>query len=168
MVLENGITCIECADMLDQFDRKILSLLQEDADLSSAEIGERIGLSASPTSRRIVRLREAGYIRRSVALLDRGRLGLKTQIFAQVKLNAHGRAHLDEFTEAVRSFPEVLECYVLMGSTDFMLKIVTRDVESYERFFFERLSKVSGIQEVNSTVALSEIKATTALPLSTG
>lgn len=151
--------------MLDRSDRRILALLQEDADLSAAEIGERVGLSASPTSRRIVRLREAGYIRRSVALLDRRRLGLKTQIFAQVKLNAHGRAHLDEFTAAVRRFPEVLECYVLMGATDFLLKIVTPDVESYERFFFDHLSKVPGIQEVNSTVALSEIKSTTELPL---
>ena len=154
--------------MMDSFDWKILALLQENADLSAAEIGERIGLSASPTSRRIVRLREAGYIKRLVALLDRGRVGLKTQIFAQVKLNAHGRAHLDEFTQAVQSFPEVLECYVLMGSTDFLLKIVTPDIETYERFFFERLSKVPGIQEINSTVALSEIKATTALPLGTG
>ncbi len=154
--------------MMDSFDWKILALLQENADLSAAEIGERIGLSASPTSRRIVRLREAGYIKRLVALLDRGRVGLKTQIFAQVKLNAHGRTHLDEFTQAVQSFPEVLECYVLMGSTDFLLKIVTPDIETYERFFFERLSKVPGIQEVNSTVALSEIKATTALPLGTG
>lgn len=153
------------AEKIDGLDRKILAVLQEDVTLSSAEIGERVGLSASPTSRRIARLREAGYVRRSVAILDRVRLGLNAQVFAQVKLSAHGRQHLEEFTEAIKTFPEVLECFVLMGSVDFLLRIVTADIEAYERFFFERLSRVPGIQEVNSTVALSEIKATTALPL---
>jgi Lrp/AsnC family transcriptional regulator len=100
-----------------------------------------------------------------VALVDRRKVGLNAQIFAQVKLNAHGRQHLEEFSEAIRQFPEVLECYVLMGSVDFMLRIVARDIEAYERFFFNKLSQVAGIQEVNSVVALSEIKATTALPI---
>jgi Lrp/AsnC family transcriptional regulator len=90
---------------------------------------------------------------------------LKTQIFAQVKLSAQGRQHLDEFSEAIRRFPEVLECWVLMGPVDFLLRVVAPDVESYERFFFEKLSRVPGIQEITSTVALSEIKATTALPI---
>lgn len=153
------------AHMLDRFDRKILAMLQQDATLSAAEIGERIGLSASPTSRRIVRLRQTGLIRGTVALLDRERMGFKAQIFAQVKLSAHGRQHLEEFTAAIAGFPEVLECHVLMGPVDFLLRIVASDIQAYERFFFERLSRVPGIQEVNSTVALSEIKATTALPI---
>ncbi len=84
---------------------------------------------------------------------------------AQVKLNAHGRANLDEFSTAIREFPEVLECYVHMGSVDFMLRIVTAEIEAYERFFFEKLSQLPGLQETNSSVALSEIKSTTALPL---
>ncbi len=150
---------------LDSFDWKILALLQSDADLSATQIGERIGLSQSPVSRRIARLRELGFIRRTVALLDRHRLGLSAQVFAQVKLSAHGRTHLEEFTAAIRGFPEVLECHVLMGSVDFMLRVVTEDISAYERFFFEKLSRVPGIQEVTSTVALSEIKSTTALPL---
>lgn len=150
---------------LDVLDRKILALLQEDAELSAAEIGERVGLSQSPVSRRVTRLKEAGFVRRTVALLDRDRLGLSAHVFAQVKLSAHGRAHLKEFTDAIQRFPEVLECYVLMGPVDFLLRIVARDIGAYERFFFEKLSQVPGIQEVNSTVALSEIKATTALPL---
>jgi len=153
------------AGALDRFDSKILAVLQQDAGLSAAEVGERVGLSASPTSRRIVRLRAAGIIRATVALLDRRAIGLNTQVFAHVKLSAHGRAHLEEFTKAIEGFPEVLECYVLMGSVDFMLRIITTDIEAYERFFFEKLSRVPGIQEINSTVALSEIKSTTALPL---
>lgn len=150
---------------LDAYDRRILDLLQEDAGLSTAEIAERVGLSQSPCWRRIQRLKEEGVIRRQVTLLDRRKIGLNAQIFAQVKLNAHGRSNLTEFAEAMRGFPEVLECHVLMGAVDFMLRIVTRDIEAYERFFFEKLSMVPGIQEVNSIVALSEIKSTTCLPV---
>ncbi|WAF85649.1 Lrp/AsnC family transcriptional regulator [Metapseudomonas otitidis] len=150
---------------LDAYDRRILDLLQEDAGLSTAEIAERVGLSQSPCWRRIQRLKEEGVIRRQVTLLDRRKIGLNAQIFAQVKLNAHGRSNLTEFAEAMRGFPEVLECHVLMGAVDFMLRIVTQDIEAYERFFFEKLSMVPGIQEVNSIVALSEIKSTTCLPV---
>ena len=98
-------------------------------------------------------------------MLDRRKIGLNAQIFAQVKLTATGRSNLEEFTAAIREFPEVLECFVLLGTVDFMLKIVARDIEAYERFFFEKLSRVPGVQEVNSMVALSEIKATTELPI---
>ena len=150
---------------LDAYDRRILELLQEDASLSSAQIAERVGLSQSPCWRRIQRLREEGVIRGQVTLLDRKKVGLNTQIFAEVKLNAHGRSNFAEFTAAIRGFTEVLECYVLMGAVDFLLRIVTSDIEAYERFFFEKLSNVPGIQEVNSIVALSEIKSTTSLPL---
>ena len=150
---------------LDVQERKILAVLQDDASLSVAEVAERVGLSVSPCWRRIQRLREAGLILRHVALLDRKKLGLNAQIFAQVKLNPHGREHLDEFANAIRAFPEVLEAFVLMGPVDFLLRIVAADIEAYERFFFDRLSRVPGIQEINSVVALSEIKSTTALPL---
>jgi Lrp/AsnC family transcriptional regulator len=151
---------------LDHYDRRILELLQKRADISTAEIAEQVGLSQSPCWRRIQRLKEEGVIRGQVTLLDRKKIGLNAQVFAQVKLNAHGRSNLTEFAEKIREFPEVLECYVLMGSVDFLLRVVTHDIEAYERFFFERLSMVPGIQEVNSIVALSEIKSTTVLPLS--
>jgi Lrp/AsnC family transcriptional regulator len=150
---------------LDAYERRILRELQADASLTTAGLAERIGLSASPCWRRIDRLERDGIIRRRVALVDRRKVGLNAQIFAQVKLNAHGRANLDEFSEAIRAFPEVLDAYVLMGSMDFMLRIVARDIEAYERFFFDQLSKLPGVQEINSTVALSEIKSTTELPI---
>lgn len=153
------------APPLDAYEKRILRLLQEDASLSNAEIAEKVGLSASPCWRRIDRLEREGFIKRRVALLDRRKVGLNAQIFAQVKLNAHGRANLDEFAAAIRDLPEVLECYVMMGSVDFLLRIVAPDIEAYEKLFFNRLSQLPGVQEVNSTVALSEIKATTALPL---
>lgn len=150
---------------LDNHERKILAILQEDCTLSAAEVAERVGLSTTPCWRRIQRLREAGIIARQVALVDRRKIGLNAQVFAQVKLNAHGRQHLDEFTEAIRSFPEVLEAYVLMGPVDFLLRVVAADIEAYERFFFDKLSRLQGVQEINSIAALSEVKATTALPL---
>lgn len=150
---------------LDATDIKLLDVLQRDASLSAADLALKVGMSQSPCWRRIQRLKDEGYITREVALVDRKRVGLNAQIFAHVKLSAHGRAHLADFAKAVQSYPEVLECYVLMGPVDFLLRIVTEDVEAYERFFFERLSNLPGVQEINSTVALSEIKATTALPL---
>ena len=150
---------------LDPYERKILRELQADASLTTAEVAERVGLSASPCWRRIDRLEREGFIRRRVALVDRRKVGLNAQIFAQVKLNAHGRANLDEFSEAIRGFPEVLDAYVLMGTMDFMLRIVAKDIEAYERFFFDQLSRLPGIQEINSTVALSEIKSTSELPI---
>ncbi len=112
---------------LDPYERKILRELQADASLTTAQLAERVGLSASPCWRRIDRLEREGIIRRRVALVDRRKVGLNAQIFAQVKLNAHGRANLDEFSEAIRGFPEVLDAYVLMGSMDFMLRIVAKD-----------------------------------------
>jgi len=150
---------------LDPFEKKILRELQRDASLTTAELAERVGLSATPCWRRINRLEQDGYIRARVALVDRRKVGLNAHIFAQVKLNAHGRANLDEFSAAIRDFPEVLDCFVLMGSTDFMLRIVAKDIDAYEKFFFDRLSKLPGVQEINSTVALSEIKSTSALPI---
>jgi Lrp/AsnC family transcriptional regulator len=150
---------------LDTFDLKLLALLQEDSSLSTAELADRVGLSQSPCWRRINRMEEAGVIARRVTLLNRKALGLNAQIFAQVKLSAHGRAHLQEFTQTVRNIPEILDCYVLMGDIDFLLRIVTKDVESYEKLFFEKLSSLPGVQEIKSSVALSEIKHTTALPL---
>lgn len=150
---------------LDAFDRRILAILQVDAGKPTAAIAEQVGLSQAPCWRRIQRLKEAGLIRSQVCLLDRRKIGLNAQIFAQVKLDAHGRSNLADFAQAIRDFPEVMDCFVLMGSVDFMLRIVTRDIESYERFFFEKLSQVPGVQEVNSMVALSEIKSTTELPL---
>lgn len=150
---------------LDSYERKILALLQADASLSTAEISERVGLSPSPCWRRIDRLQKDGYITRRVALIDRRKVGLNAHIFAQVKLSELGRANLDDFTAAIRELPEVLECYVVMGVFDFILRVVTKDIEAYERLFFDKLSKLPGVQEINSTIALSEIKATTALPL---
>lgn len=150
---------------IDAVDRKILNLIQRDASLTVAEVAEKVGISQSPCWRRIQRLRDDGIIRGQVTLLDRERLGMNAQVFAQVRLNAKGRENIEEFSRIIQEFDEVLECHVTLGTTDFILKIVASDINAYERFFFERLSRVPGIQEINSMVALSEIKSTTALPI---
>jgi Lrp/AsnC family transcriptional regulator len=141
--------------------------LQHDSSLTTVQLAEAAGISQSVCWRRVQALREAGVITSQVSLLDRRKLGLQTLIFSQVKLSAHGRANLSDFSKSVRAFPEILECQVLLGNYDFLLKIVTASVDAYEHFFFEKLSALKGVQEINSLVALSEIKLTTELPLST-
>jgi len=150
---------------LDQTDRRILGWLQQEPGINAAELGEKIGLSQSAVWRRIQSLREQGVIKDQPVKLDREKVGLNTMVFAHVKLTSHGRSNLAEFSEAVSQYPEVLECYVLLGNVDFLLRIVTEDIKAYERFFFEKLSQLPGIQEVNSSIVLSDIKHTTVLPI---
>ena len=150
---------------LDKFDRVILQLLQSDASLNTSEIASRVGLTQPPCWRRIKRLEELGLIKKRVALLDQEKLGLNVTIFARVKLAAHNRHMLPEFEEEINTFPEVLECYTMMGEYDFLLKIVTKDIESYEYFFRKHLSQMTAFHDVNSNVALSKVKYTTDLPL---
>jgi Lrp/AsnC family transcriptional regulator len=150
---------------LDKIDFKILNALQEDASRSAAEIAEAVGLSQSPCWRRIQRLKDEGYVSKIVAVLNPEKLNLRTQLFVQVKVSRADVVNLNEFSQAIRNFPEVMECHVILGAFDFLLRVVAQDIHAYEKFFFEKLSRVPGIQEVNSFVAVSEIKATTALPL---
>ncbi|MDJ0751241.1 MAG: Lrp/AsnC family transcriptional regulator [Woeseiaceae bacterium] len=150
---------------LDHIDRKILDLLQTESGLNAAGVGERIGLSQSACWRRIQRLREEGVIKDRPVVLDREKVGLTTMVFAHVKLTSHGRSNLSAFAEAARSFPEVLDCYVLLGNVDFLLRIVANDIKAYEQFFFDKLSQLPGIQEVTSSIVLSETKHTSALPI---
>jgi Lrp/AsnC family transcriptional regulator len=150
---------------IDSVDRKILHLLQSEPGINAAGIGERIGLSQSAVWRRMQGLRDEGIIREQPVKIDREKIGLDTMVFAHVKLTSHGRSNLAAFAEAVRSYPQVLDCYVLLGNVDFLLRIVTEDIKAYEQFFFEKLSQLPGIQEINSSIALSEIKHSTVLPI---
>ncbi len=150
---------------LDPTDRRILEWLQKEPGINASELGEKIGLSQSAVWRRIQHLRDEGVIRDQPVKIDREKVGLNTMVFAHVKLTSHGRSNLTEFSDAVQEFPEVLDCYVLLGNVDFLLRIVTEDIKAYEQFFFEKLSQLPGIQEVNSSIVLSDIKHTTVLPI---
>ena len=150
---------------LDRIDHRILAALQEDASRSAAEIAEAVGLSQSPCWRRMQRLREEGYISKVVALLDRKKIGLRAQLFVQVKVISNDQASLAAFSKAIQEFPEVMECHVMLGAFDFLLRVVTKDLEAYEKFYFEKLSRVPNVRELNSFVAAQEVKSTTAYPL---
>jgi Lrp/AsnC family transcriptional regulator len=150
---------------LDHTDRRILEILQQEPGINAAEVGEKIGLSQSAVWRRMQTLREHGVIVDQPVKIDREKVGLNTMVFAHVKLTSHGRSNLAEFSEAVQEFPEVLDCYVMLGNVDFLLRIVTEDIKAYEQFFFEKLSQLPGIQEVNSSIVLSDIKHTSVLPI---
>lgn len=150
---------------LDHTDRKILGLLQTEPGINASAIGERIGLSQSACWRRIQRLREEGVFEDHPVILNREKVGLTTMVFAHVKLTSHGRSNLSAFADAVKNYPEVMDCYVLLGNVDFLLRIVAEDIKAYEQFFFEKLSQLPGIQEVTSNIVLSDIKHSTALPV---
>lgn len=150
---------------LDKIDMAILQCLQTDASLSTSDIGERVNLSQTPCWRRIQRLEEKGYIKQRVALLNRKTLGFNLILYTEVKLTDNDEITLQQFEQAVCQHAEITECYSMLGNCDFLLRIVTKDMESYERFFYKHLSKLPKIHAINSNVVLSELKNTQQLPL---
>jgi Lrp/AsnC family transcriptional regulator len=153
------------ASDLDKFDLKILDVVQRNPPMTSAELAEHVGLTQSPCWRRLTRLKEDGYILDPVTPLDAKKLGFNTVVFANVRLSAHGKENLSEFSDAMNRFPEVVECYMTMGSYDFMLRIVTRTVEEYGELLTNRLSQLPTIQEIHSTMTIGPAKATKPLPI---
>jgi Lrp/AsnC family transcriptional regulator len=152
---------------LTPVDVKILSLLQEDASLTAAEIAERINLSTSPCWRRINRLEKAGLIEKKVALLNAEKLGMGLVVFSRISLSKNDELSLEAFEDQVRQFPEVVECHTVTGSADYFLKIITRDIKHYEVFMRRQLLQVPLVSNINSNVAVTQIKYTTSLPLET-
>lgn len=151
-------------EKLDRLDRRILTLLQQDASLSNAEISERVGLSANACWRRTRRLEEAQIIRGRVALLNAEALGLKVTVFVGIRTNEHNEQWLKRFAEGVTAIPEVVEFYRMSGDIDYMLKIVARDIEDYDRVY-KKLIAVAPLHDVSSSFAMERIKSTTALPM---
>ena len=150
---------------MDKTDAQILDLLQQDANMTTQQIADRINMSQSPCWRRINKLEEQGLIDRKVTLLNREKLGLEVVVFATVNLTAQGRDNLEDFEREVRVLPEVLECYTMAGIWDYVLKIVCRDIRHYEDFVRNTLSASDAIRELHSHIAVTEIKNTTELPL---
>lgn len=152
-------------DELDAIDMKILTLLQRDASMTTAELAEKVGISQSPCWRRIQRLHDEGYIKGQVVLVDREKLGFDMQIFAQVKIGRLSDEDRETFFRGVQNIPEILECYTVFGEMDTLLKIVAPNVKWYQEFIFNSLMKLPGVEDVRSIVTLSEAKNTTAIPL---
>ena len=150
---------------LDAVDLKILTLLQQDSSLSTADLAERVGVSQSPCWRRIQRLREEGFIKSTVAVVDRQKLGFMMQIFAQVKMSRLSDEARADLVRQINAIPEILECYTVFGEMDVMMKVVAPDVVWYQEFVFSVIMKLPGVQDIRSIVTLVEIKSTTAIPL---
>lgn len=150
---------------LDKQDIAILRALQQDASVSSTELAERVGLSQSPCWRRVNQLEEAGVIQGRVARLARKKLGLDVLVVVNVKLASHGWQSLPKFKQRVVSFPEVLQCFLVIGDIDFILLVATRTVEEYNSFVQGKLAQIQGVQSIDSRIVIEETKNTTELPL---
>ncbi|HSG91280.1 MAG TPA: Lrp/AsnC family transcriptional regulator [Pseudomonadales bacterium] len=150
---------------LDDFDLRILRALQDDASLSMAELGDRVGLSHTPCWRRVKKLEESGCIRDRVVLLDAEQLDLSVNVFVEVHLKAHDEASLNAFETAVAAVDEVVEAYTVSGEKDFLLRVVVADVASYEQLLKHRLVHLPAVGSLSSTFALRQVKYTTKLPL---
>lgn len=149
---------------LDAIDRKILMVLQQDASLSVADIGERVGLSSTPCWKRIQRLEGEGVITGKVALVDQDRIGLGLSVFVSVESADHSEAWLKKFAVAVSAMPEVMEFYRMAGDVDYMLRVVVADMRSYD-IFYKKLIGAVALKNVTSRFAMEKIKSVTALPV---
>lgn len=150
--------------MIDKFDHAILAKLQSTTEVAVAQIAEAVGLSTNACWRRIKRLEDAGYIRKRVALLDEAALGLKMTVFVSVKTNEHNAQWLQSFASGVKALPEVIEFYRMSGEIDYLLKIVVRDLDDYDRVYKELIS-VAPLHDVSSSFAMERIKSSTEIPL---
>ena len=152
-------------EMLDAVDARILDLIQHDAALSVAEIADRVGLSSSPCWRRIKRLEDAGVIRGRVTLLDRTRLGLDFEVYAEVKLSLPTKENLEAFERAVVDLPEVTQCATVTGGMDYVLRIVTRDMHAFDDFLRDKLLSLGLVSDVESRIVIRSVKNATTVPL---
>ena len=150
---------------LDEIDRKILALLQGNARLANIELADQVGLSPSPCLRRVRELEERGIVRRYVTLLDPAQVGLPVSVFVNVTLERQIEPALERFEAAILKRPEVMECYLMTGDFDYLLRVVTADLSAYERFLVENLTRVPGVSSIRSSFALKQVKYSTALPL---
>lgn len=150
---------------IDNTDKLILSLLQQDTTLSLQQIAEQLNLTTTPCWNRIKRLEEKGIIRQRVALLSAEKLDLQLIAFVQVKTQQHSETWLENFVLQVKGFAPVMEFYRMAGEYDYLLKVLVRDMKSYDRFYKMLVNNVSGLTDVNSSFAMEQLKYTTELPL---
>jgi Lrp/AsnC family transcriptional regulator len=149
---------------MDAIDRKILAVLQDNASLSVAEIGSRVGLSSTPCWKRIQRLEADGVIQKRVAIIDQDSIGLGISVFVSIETGDHSQDWLDKFAKTVTAMPEVMEFYRMAGDVDYMLRVVVPDIAGYDGFY-KRLISTVPLKNVTSRFAMEKIKSTTALPI---
>jgi Lrp/AsnC family leucine-responsive transcriptional regulator len=152
-------------EQLDAIDWKILARLQEDARLANVELARAVHLSPSPCLARVRRLERSGLIKRYVALLDALAVGMTVSVFIQVRLERQVESALETFEKEIASRPEVMECYLMTGDSDYLLRVLVADVQALERFIVDFLSRIPGVDNIKSSFALKQVKYKTALPL---
>ncbi len=151
---------------LDQLDRRILAVLQKQGRISNAELSETVNLSASACHRRVQRLESDGYIRNYVALLDARKLGVPTTVFVEITLQTQADEVLEAFEKAVARIPDVLECHLMAGTADYILKVVAENTDDFARIHRQHLTRLPGVAQMQSSFALRTVFKTTALPVS--
>jgi Lrp/AsnC family transcriptional regulator, leucine-responsive regulatory protein len=149
----------------DDIDRHILQLLQRDGRLHNVELAKQVGLSPSPCLRRVKRLEEAGVITRYAALLDPAKIDLGLTVFARVWLTGQDEDTVNPFIEAIRKVPEVVECHLMAGDCDFLLRVLARDLEDYRRFQIEHLGRIKGVRNIKTDIPMQKVKQSTELPV---
>ena len=150
---------------IDRIDRKILACLQDNARITNVDLAQKVGLSPSPCLQRVRMLEKKGIINRHVTLLDPLAVGLTVSVFIQVRLAKQVERALEVFERGIRERPEVMECYLMTGDSDYLLRVVVPDVQAFERFIVDVLAKIPGVDNIRSSFALKQVKYKTALPL---
>lgn len=150
---------------MDAIDKKIIQTLQVDGKMTVADLAERVGLSSSPCARRVRNLERDGIIKGYAAVVDQVKVGLPISAFASVKLERQREEDLDRFAEAVARWPEVVDCYLMTGQRDYLMRIVAHDLEAYERFLKQKLTRLEGVASIETSFALGQVKRSEALPL---
>lgn len=151
---------------LDRIDVRILDALQQNGRLSNQELAERVGLSASPCLRRVKRLEREGVIQRYTAVVDQSKVGIPVSVFVSVKLERQREDDMERFEQAIANYREVVECYLMTGSRDYLLRVVTGDLTAYERFLKDTITRIEGVASIESSFALNQVKFANALPIS--
>ena len=150
---------------LDAIGRRLLAALQDNGRLSATELAEKVGLTTSPCLRRIRNLEEAGVIQGYATVIDQTKVGLPVSVFVSVKLERQREDTMLRFEEAIRRWPEVVECYLMTGTRDYLLRVVARDLTGYERFLKQTLTRLDGVASIESSFALAQVKHSSALPI---
>jgi Lrp/AsnC family leucine-responsive transcriptional regulator len=149
---------------MDAIDRRIIGALQENARLTNQELADRVGLSPSPCLRRLRKLEADGILRGYTALIDQQRYGLPINVFVSIRLERQTDAAIRAFEQAIQDLDEVQECYLMTGARDYLLRVVSQSLESYERFVRERLTRIEGIASIESSFAFNQVKKSPRLP----
>ncbi len=151
--------------MIDATDKRILQLLQADGKMTNTELADELDLNPSSCQRRVKQLEELGLIEKYVMLLNPEKVGIQTTVYVSIKLQDQMHKTVSHFEREILKLPEVLECHLVLGQTDYMLKVVVRDLEHYRQLMIQTLTQIPGVATIESMMSLKSVKFTTALPL---